>query len=100
MTRVTIFAVVIITAIAVPALAGTPPIESKRTPADIAAACVELGSKGEAIAIGSMTGCRNIETGAIAACDENGQCKNYFADPRDAKIRAILDNARKQQAPI
>lgn len=80
----------LVLALALPAAAGSPPVDSKLNPDGVAASCAALGDKGEAIA----NGCRNTETGAALACDANGQCKDYFADPRYAKIKAILDANR------
>ena len=69
------------------------------TPESVTSSCLALGTMGESIANG--TGCRNTKTGAALTCDKNGPCKDYFADPRYGKIKAILDAERKQpqQAP-
>ena len=81
--------------LSLPAAAGSPPVESETSPDAVAASCAALGARGEAIA----NGCRNTETGAALACDANGQCKDYFADPRYGKIKIILDRNKVPQAP-
>jgi hypothetical protein len=85
--------------LALPAAAGSPPTKSMATPESVAAACRSLGAKGETLANG--TGCRNVETGAAAACF-GGQCTDYFADPRYKKIKGLLDAAKvkPQQVPV
>lgn len=83
----------VLAALALPAAAGSPPAPSKTGPDAITASCAALGLQGEALA----NGCRNTETGAALTCDEKGQCKDYFADPRYGKIKAILEGAGKPQ---
>lgn len=99
MTRVFLFTTALMAGLTVPALAGTPPTTRNQSPEAVAAACAELGSKGQVVAFGTTTGCQNTSTGAAVTCDANGQCKDYFADPRYRKIKTILDSATKQQAP-
>lgn len=84
--------------LAVPAFAGSPPVKSSVTPESAAAACAALGPSGEPL--GNGAGCRNTLTGAAVICS-GSQCTDYFADPRYAKIKAILDagKANPQKAP-
>ena len=66
-------------------------------PDEVATSCTALGGKGESLADGA--GCRNTETGAAVIC-EGDQCTDYFADPRYAKIKDILDRSKvKPLAP-
>ncbi len=95
MTRIILSAAAIILALALPAIAGSPPAKTRTGPDAMAASCAQLGWKGEVIA----NGCRNTGTGAALTCDANGQCKDYFADPRYGKIKTILDRNRVQKAP-
>ena len=88
-----LFVSIVLTCLAVPAGAGSPPTTSTVTPGSVAASCLALGATGESIANGA--GCRNTRTGAAAVCS-NGQCTDYFADPRYAKIKAILDAGKPQ----
>lgn len=90
MIRPLLAASALVMALAIPAAAGSPPVASETESDALATSCAALGSKGEAVA----NGCRNTETGAALTCDANGQCKDYFADPRYAKIKAILDANR------
>ena len=94
-----LFVSIVLTCLVVPAGAGSPPTTSTVTPGSVAASCLALGAKGESIANG--TGCRNTRTGAAVVCS-NDQCTDYFADPRHAKIKAILDAEKKKprNAPI
>ncbi len=90
-------AVLILPLVAMPALAGSPPGNGRQTPDAAAAACAALGARGEVLADGA--GCRNTETGAAVIC-KGSQCTEYFADPRFAKIRDILEKNRvKPVAP-
>ena len=93
-----LFVSIVLTCLALPAGAGSPPTKSTVTPGSVAASCLALGAKGETIA--NATGCRNTRTGAAVVCS-NDQCTDYFADPRHAKIKAILDAERNktQKAP-
>lgn len=84
---------ILLSCLAVPALAGSPPVKSPTAPDSAAASCVALGTRGETLANGN--GCRNTETGAAIVCS-SGQCTDYFADPRYKKIRAILDQNKLQ----
>jgi hypothetical protein len=70
-------------------LAGTPPREAPLTRADMEGRCAALGAEGERL----VSGCRNAETGAALVCDDRG-CTEHFADPRYARIRALLDQYR------
>lgn len=87
---------ILLSCLAIPAFAGSPPVKSTTTPDSVAASCASLGSGGETLANGN--GCRNTETGAAIVCS-GGQCTDYFADPRYKKIKAILDQnkTRPQQ---
>jgi hypothetical protein len=100
MNRTVFATAALLIALAMPANAGTAPVVSKATPETITAACGQLGSKGEDLGTNGSVGCRNTETGAAAVCSADGQCKDYFADPRYKRIKAILDANRKQQAPV
>ena len=100
MTRVFLLSTALVAGLAMPALAGTPPTTSNQSPEAVAAACGKLVSNGKVLAFGTSTGCQNTSTGAAVTCDKNGQCKDYFADPRYKRIKTILDSARKQQAPV
>ncbi len=83
--------VLVLTSLAVPALAGSPPTTSKVQPETVADSCATLGTKGERLASGA--GCRNTETGAAVLCTGD-QCTDYFADPRYSKIKSLLDANR------
>jgi hypothetical protein len=97
MTRSYFTAAILLPLFVMPALAGSPPDLSRQTPDTVAASCDALGEKGESLANGA--GCRNAETGAAVICQGN-QCTDYFADPRYAKIKDILDRNRvKPLAP-
>ncbi len=84
---------ILLSCLAVPAFAGSPPVKSSTPPDSVAASCLTLGAKGETLANGM--GCRNTETGAAVVCS-GGQCTDYFADPRYKKIRSILDQNKVQ----
>jgi len=94
-----VFVATVLASLAAPVLAGSPPVKSKVTPDSVAASCEALGSRGETL--GNGAGCRNTTTGAAVVCSGN-QCTDYFADPRYAKIKSILDAGRTkpQKAPI
>jgi hypothetical protein len=97
MTRLFLTAALLLPLTALPSLAGSPPDLSRQTPDAVAESCTALGSKGESLASGA--GCRNTETGAAVICSGN-QCTDYFADPRYAKIKNILEKNRvNPQAP-
>lgn len=97
MTRPFLAAAILLPLFAISSLAGSPPDLSRQTPDQVSASCAALGGKGESLASGA--GCRNTETGAAAICDGD-QCTDYFADPRHAKIKDILDRNRvKPLAP-
>jgi len=98
-TRVFLFSTALVTGLALPAFAGAPPVTIPASPADVAAICAESPGNTDPIASGGLTGCRNTRTGGAVACDADGRCRDYFADPRYPRIKAILDNARKQQVP-
>jgi hypothetical protein len=87
---------ILLSCLAVPPFAGSPPVKSSTPPDSAAASCLALGASGETLANGK--GCRNTETGAAIVCSGD-QCTDYFADPRYKKIRAILDQnkVRPQQ---
>ena len=99
MSKVFVLSAVLVTALAVPALAGSPPTPSKTGPDMLAAACGALGEDGERISRGNLTGCVNTTTGAALTCEAGGRCMEYFADPRYAKVKAILDGNGKQEMP-
>jgi hypothetical protein len=86
-----ILSTLILTSLAVPALAGSPPTTSRLQPEAVADACATLGAKGESL--GQGAGCRNTETGAAVLCTGD-QCTDYFADPRYSKIKSLLDASR------
>lgn len=88
----------ILVALITPALAGTPPVKSKTSSAAAAEACAALGVNGETITFSRNSGCRNTETGAAISCDQDGQCTEYFADPRWKKIK-LLQRDGQQQPP-
>lgn len=97
MTRLFFTAAILLPLVSIPALAGSPPDLSRQTPGAVAASCAALGDKAESLANGA--GCRNTETGAAVIC-EGDQCTDYFADPRHAKIKDMLDkNRTKPLAP-
>lgn len=97
MTRLFFTAAILLPLVSMPALAGSPPDLSRMTPDAVAASCAALGDRAESLANGA--GCRNTETGAAVVC-EGDQCTDYFADPRYAKIKDILDKNRvNPQAP-
>ena len=97
MTRLFLTAALLLPLTAMTAFAGSPPDLSRQTPDEVANSCATLGAKGESVADGA--GCRNTETGAAVICEGN-QCTDYFADPRYAKIKDILDKSRlKPLAP-
>jgi hypothetical protein len=87
--KITAIAVVLLSVSALPAGAGSPPVTSERTPAEVAAACAALPDGTAAL----DHGCVNTETGAAVLC-RGDRCTEYFADPRYAKIRAILEAGR------
>ncbi len=90
---------ILLACLALPASAGSPPVNSKVTPGSVATSCLALGATGEVIANGA--GCRNTGTGAAVTCS-GSQCTDYFADPRYKKIKGILDAAKNapQKVPI
>jgi hypothetical protein len=98
MTRTFFLSAVLTSLLAMPALAGSPPAPSTSGPANLAAACETLGDGGESYANGGTTGCINTATGAALTCDADGTCTDHFADPRYAKIKAVLDAARGRDA--
>lgn len=96
--KTALLAALLACASAAPVLAGSPPIAGSERPTDLTARCLALGTKGEVLAGGD--GCRNAETGAAILC-AGDRCTEYFADPRHARIKAILDaNRRPQQRPL
>lgn len=99
MTKTFLAASAILFALAVPALAGSPPVKGHNTATSVADACAELGAAGESLSSGGTTGCRNTATGAAVTCTADGQCTDYFADPRHGRIKAALEGMR-QQAPV
>jgi hypothetical protein len=99
MTRLTLLAGLAVL-IAAPAIAGSPPGTIPSTSTDVAAACRDAGPGTVPFAGGGLTGCQNTVTGGAVACGTDGQCRDFFADPRYGKIKAILDASHKQQSPI
>lgn len=85
-----ILSILVLSGLAVPALAGTPPTTSRLTPDSVAQSCEALGAAGERL---GDAGCRNTETGAAVLCT-GGQCTDYFADPRYKAIKLLLDQNR------
>jgi hypothetical protein len=99
MIRTTLATSAMLFALAMPALAGSPPVKGHNTTTAVTDACAELGAAGESLSSGGTIGCRNTATGAAVTCNADGQCTDYFADPRYGKIKAALEGA-KQQAPV
>jgi len=100
MTKTILAASAILIALAMPALAGSPPVKGHNTATSAADACAELGTTGEALSSGGDIGCRNTATGAAVTCNTNDQCTDYFADPRYGRIKAALESMERQQAPV
>ena len=88
----TFIAAVILTAILpAAAMAGSPPVKAKTAPENLVEVCSSMGAEGQTVANGN--GCVNTRTGGAVVC-AGGQCTDYFADPRYAKIKTILDKNR------
>jgi hypothetical protein len=94
-----VLSALVLSSLAVPALAGSPPTTSKVQPETVAESCAALGPNGESLANGS--GCRNTETGAAVLCTGD-QCTDYFADPRYSKIKSLFEanRVRPQQRSL
>jgi hypothetical protein len=84
-------AILLCAAIPAAALAGSPPVKAKAAPENLAEVCNAMGAEGKTTADGR--GCINTRTGGAVVCSDD-QCKDYFADPRYAKIKTILDKNR------
>ena len=79
-------AVLLLAATALPALAGSPPVKSTKSPEQVASACGAMTS--DKADLGN--GCVNTRTGGAVLCTGD-QCTDYFADPRYSRIKAILN---------
>jgi hypothetical protein len=87
--KIAAFAVLLLSVSVLPASAGSPPVRNERTPAEVADACAALpDGKAE-----WQHGCVDTRTGAAVLC-RGDRCTEYFADPRYARIKAILDAGR------
>lgn len=72
-----------------PTIAGFPPIKFKASRAEIAARCEALGVNGLGQGLGAPAGaygCRNLATGNLVECDEQGVCTSYHGDPRVKRL--------------
>jgi len=95
-----LFAGVLALAAAGPACASYAPIKHAMSREAVASACAVLGAHGESYGLEVQSGaygCRNTETGGAVACEENGQCTDYSADPRWKHIQELLHGSKGQQ---
>lgn len=75
------------------AFASYAPISYEKSREALAAACDQLGDRGESYGLQSQSGaygCRNIENGNAVQCDANGKCRDYSGDPRWKHIQILL----------
>ena len=71
--------------LAMPAQASFPPKKMHISREKVAETCNALGVSGRGIGLDAASGkygCENLASGSTLLCEESGECKYYFYDPR------------------
>lgn len=79
-----------------PAVAGISPGRHMVGRAELAQSCAALGSAGKGWGLTAATGpygCQNLGNGNAVTCDQAGQCRDYFGDPRWRRIHDLIGGA-------
>jgi len=80
------------------AQAGIAPKKMHVSREKVAEACTELGVNGRGIGLESSSGkygCENLASGGTLLCEESGECKYYFYDPRSKWFKKDPQNPNK-----
>ena len=80
------------------AQAGIAPKKMHVSRDKVAEACTDLGVNGRGIGLdseGGKYGCENLANGGTLLCEESGECKYYFYDPRSKWFKKDPSNPNK-----
>jgi hypothetical protein len=77
------------------AQAGIPPKTWHISRDSVAETCNALGGSGRGFGLDAMSGkygCENLASGSTLICQESGECKYYFYDPRSTWFKKDPNN--------
>ena len=80
------------------AQAGIAPKKMHVSREKVAQTCNELGVSGRGIGLDKASGkygCENLASGGTLLCEESGECKYYFYDPRSKWFKKDPSNPNK-----
>ena len=84
--------------LAMPAQASFPPKKWHISREKVAETCNALGVSGRGIGLDSASGkygCENLASGSTLICEESGECKYYFYDPRTKWFKKDPDSPNR-----
>ena len=84
--------------LATAAQAGIAPKKMHVSREKVAETCDELGVSGRGIGLDKASGkygCENLANGGTLLCEESGECKYYFYDPRSKWFKKDPQNPNK-----
>jgi len=80
------------------AQAGIAPKKMQVSRERVAEVCLDLGVNGRGIGLDAKSGkygCENLANGGTLLCEESGECKYYFYDPRSKWFKKDPNNPQK-----